>query len=36
VPDNSEITALICYIDVVLIDSCSIVSPRVDKGGAGR
>jgi hypothetical protein len=26
VPDNSEITALICYIDVVLIDSCSIVS----------
>src|SRR5919107_4202195 len=24
--DNSEITALICYIDVVLIDSCSIAS----------
>jgi hypothetical protein len=36
VRDNSEITALICYTDVVLIDSCSIVSPRVDKGGAGR
>jgi hypothetical protein len=34
VPDNSEITALICYIDVVWIDSCSIVSPRVAKGGA--
>jgi integrase len=26
VPDNSEITALICYIYIVLIDSCSIVS----------
>jgi DNA polymerase I len=26
VPDNSEITALICYIDVVSIDGCSIVS----------
>src|SRR5215217_7212822 len=23
VPDNSEITALICYIDVVIIDGCS-------------
>src|SRR5215208_4352232 len=33
VRDNSEITALICYIDVVLIDSCSIVSARADKGG---
>src|ERR671914_2364884 len=36
VPDNSEITALICYIDIVLIDSCSIVSPRVDKGGTEK
>jgi hypothetical protein len=31
--DDSEITALICYIDVVFIDSCSIVRPQVDKGG---
>src|SRR5919107_3184026 len=31
VPDNSEITALICYIDVVLIDGCSIVSSRATK-----
>jgi hypothetical protein len=33
VPDDSEITALICYIDVVFIDSYSMVSSRVDKGG---
>src|SRR5215208_465855 len=31
VPDNSEITALICCIDVVLIDSCSIVSHESTK-----
>src|SRR5215216_5091231 len=31
VPDNSEITALICYIDVVIIDGCSIVSHEPTK-----
>src|SRR5215213_6826352 len=31
VPDNSEITALICYIDIVLIDSCSIVGHKSTK-----
>jgi hypothetical protein len=36
VPDNSEITALICYIDVVSISSCSIIGLRVDKGGTGE
>src|SRR5829696_5402732 len=36
VPDDSEITALICYIDVVLIDSCSILGSRVDRGGTGE
>src|SRR5215211_1192797 len=34
VPDDSEITALRCYNYIVNIDSCSIVGPRVDKGGA--
>jgi hypothetical protein len=29
--DNSEITALMCYIDVIVIDSCSIVSCEIAK-----